>query len=151
MSVLLKRGVHLDDLTPEEALSFPHAEICALRAELFPRAAAAIDDGEAIRIGDGAPISCGAALRAWRSRLETTTGVTHVRVWQTPGLDYLAALAVVRYGEDWRQWPGEWTLADVARAHAWERGDVPGAVSGRAIIGASGAAITRATLSAQEG
>jgi len=137
----------LDDLTPDEAARVSPEDVTTLRSEWFPRAAATIDDGAAIVINGAEPVSCGAALRQWIARMAAHVGGDIVTVWRTP-TDHLSALAVVRYGEDPRRWPGEWTAEDVVRAIRWERGeDVPGAVTGRAVIAAgTRLSITRAAL-----
>lgn len=153
---LLRAGVRLDALEPDEVNRLAPEDLTVLRAEYLPRMAdEMIDDGVDIQI-DGAPaVSCKAALLAWAERMTAKHQSATVVVWRTP-LPWVAALAVVRYGEapvrpeggEWvRVWPGEWRPVDVARALAWEDGsDVPPAVTGRAIVGASGMSIVRAHL-----
>ncbi len=146
MSYLLKAGIRLDDLSPDEAARIPLEDVVQLRRELFTRVAATLDDGPAVTIGaDGAAQSCGAHLRAWAARMTQQHQRDGLQVHQVPDLPWLAALLVVVWGEapmapapggTWRRiWPAEWTPALVERALAWEDGrNIPAAVTGRNVI-----------------
>lgn len=149
------RDVKFDELDPETIAKVRPEDITALRAEWFPRAAAAIEDGVQIKVDGGPSLSCGAALREWAARMAARHGET-VTVWRTP-VPWLAAYAVAIYGEapakpvdgQWqRVWPEEWRPFDVERALAWESGvKIPLAVTGRAIVSpGSRLAVVKATL-----
>lgn len=158
MSFLLKAGIRLDDITPDEALRIPLEDVVLLRRELFARYIATVDDGPDVRVGDGPVQSCGAYLREWAARMTALAGTPHVKVHQVPDLPWLTALMVVLWGEapiadngagGWRRvWPQEWTPDFVARALVWESGEkVPDAVTGRgAIAGAPRPRIVSADL-----
>lgn len=158
MSFLLKAGIRLEDLTPEEAARISEVDLAVLRQQLFATCIATVDDGPSIRVGDSAPQSCGAHLAAWAARMTAKHGAPHIQVHKTPALPWCTALMVVLWGEapirdngagGWaRVWPEEWAPEHVARALAWESGDkVPDAVSGRGVIaGAPRPRITRADL-----
>lgn len=145
MSFLLRAGVRLEDLSPEEAGRIAYTDVVLLRRELFARCIATVDAGPILQIGDGTPQSCGAHIDAWAARMTQREGRPHLAVHQVPELPWATALMVVMWGEapfadngggGWRRvWPTEWTPALVARALAWESGKkVPAAVSGRNII-----------------
>jgi hypothetical protein len=135
------KGVKLDELTPDEVAAVPLAEVIKLRREWFPRAAEQIGDGPTVRLSNGRTLSAGAAIREWATRMEVHGA--EVQPWQV-SLPWIAALAVVRYGEapfnfeDGKKvavWPKNWTEEDVNRAMAWESGeDIPAAVAGARII-----------------
>lgn len=146
------RDARFEDLEPEVLLQVRPEDLALLRADLYPRFVATIEDGPEIKIGGKSVGTCGAALRDWAKRMAAKAGGDHVTVWKTP-TDHLSALAVVIYGEapirpkpegGWdRVWPESWTASDVERALAWESGaNIPGAVSGRAVI----APLTRVTI-----
>lgn len=135
-------NVTFEELDGDTIAKVSPEDLAALRAEWFPRVAGEMGDGPEILIDGKKAGTCGAALRDWAKRMAAKSGSETVMTWLTP-LPWLAALAVVIYGEApanivggaWqRVWPEEWQLSDVGRALAWESGNVPGAVSGGAII-----------------
>lgn len=144
MSFLLRAGIRLEDLTPEEAGRIALADVIVLRRDWYAREIATVDSGPSIALGDGPPMSCGAHIHAWAERMTTKHGAPHVRVHQTPDLPWATALMVVMWGEaPWnhdgsawvRVWPQEWTPQLVARALAWENeSKIPAAVTGRNLI-----------------
>lgn len=145
MSFLLKAGIRLEDISPEEAGRIAYEDVIVLRRELFARCIATVDDGPSVSINDGPAQSCGAHIRDWAARMTARSGAPHVKVHQVPDLPWATALMVVMWGEapiadngagGWRRvWPSEWTPALIARALAWESGDkIPDAVSGRGVI-----------------
>lgn len=158
MSYLLKAGIRLEDLSPDEAARIPLVDLILLRRELFASCIATVDDGPVVRIDEGPAQTCGAHLREWAARMTTLAGTPVVTVHQTPGLPWLTALMVVVWGEapiadngagGWaRVWPGEWSPDLVARAIAWEDGsNIPAAVAGRTTIaGAPRKLVVRADL-----
>ena len=149
MSFLLKAGIRLEDISPEEAGRIAYEDVIVLRRELFARCIATVDDGPSVSINDGPAQSCGAHIRDWAARMTARSGAPHVKVHQVPDLPWATALMVVMWGEapiadngagGWgRVWPSEWTPEFVARALTWESGKkIPAAVTGRNLIDVGG-------------
>lgn len=65
-------------------------------------------------------------LQVWEQHMKQQYG-ERVPVWSNK-LPPLAALMVIRHGEDVSKWPAEFSDQDVQRARTWAAGETPKAV-----------------------
>jgi hypothetical protein len=114
--------VRLEDLTPEQMtdkaaelrdVEAYFAWLTPIREEAFERRAMALTGA--------------ANFAPFVSAMATLHG-PRVRVWRNT-LSWLAALAVVRYGEALDHWPAAWSIEDLQRAQRWLDGKVPEGVT----------------------
>lgn len=107
----------LADFSAEQQAAMPYPSLCALRRAAYTAhvAAMAVDP----------------RIQAWASRMVDGHG-PRVAVWfngfdgvrtdHASALGWIEALLVVRYGEEPKHWPAEFTEQDIRRAEGWEAG-----------------------------